>query len=191
VIELADAELDAALAALPSEEREAAERLSGVRRRELIAGRTAIHALIDAAHPVLANERGAPVVPAGMTGSISHKLARAAALVAMAEHGHVGVDLERAAPTKLDIARRILTMNELRVTGAELLRVFAIKEAIYKAIDPIVRRYVGFQEVELVVGQGGEVRVTVVDAGRLPVAIEAWWTELDGHWLATARARPR
>ena len=191
VIELVDEELEVALAALPSEEREVAERLSGVRRRELIAGRTAIHALIDPAHPVLANDRGAPMVPAGMSGSISHKLARAAALVAMAEHGHVGVDLERAAPTKLDIAKRILTQNEARVSGSELLRVFAIKEAIYKAIDPIVRRYVGFQEVELVVGQGGEVKVTVVDAGRLPVAIEAWWAELDGHWLATARARPR
>jgi 4'-phosphopantetheinyl transferase EntD len=142
-------------------------------------------------HPVLSNERGAPIVPAGMTGSISHKLARAAALIAMAEHGHVGVDLERAAPTKLDIAKRILTANEARVAGSELLRVFAIKEAIYKAIDPIVRRYVGFQEVELVVGEGGDVKVTVVDAGRLPVAIEAWWTELDGHWLATARARRR
>jgi 4'-phosphopantetheinyl transferase EntD len=191
VVELADDELEVALAALPVEEREAAERLSGMRRRELIAGRTAMHALIDMEHPVLSNERGAPVVPVGMTGSITHKLARAAALIAMAEHGHVGVDLERAAPTKLEIAKRILTANEPRVAGAELLRVFAIKEAIYKAIDPIVRRYVGFQEVELAIGQGGEVGVTVVDAGRLPVAIEAWWTELDGHWLATARARRR
>jgi 4'-phosphopantetheinyl transferase EntD len=191
VIELGDDELDEALSLLPIEEREAAERLSGVRRRELIAGRTAIHALIDPAHPVLANDRGAPVVPAGLSGSISHKLARAAALVAMAEHGHVGVDLERAGPTKLDIAKRILTANEARVSGAELLRVFAIKEAIYKAIDPIVCRYVGFQEVELVVGEGGDVKVSVVDAGRLPVAIEAWWTALDGHWLATARARRR
>ena len=191
VIELLDEELDVALAALPGEEQEAAGRMSGARRRELIAGRTAMHQLIDRAHPVLANERGAPVVPAGMTGSISHKLARAAALIAMADEGFVGVDLERAAPTKLDIAKRILTVNEVRVAGAELLRVFAIKEAIYKAIDPIVQRYVGFQEVELVVGQGGEVKVSVVDAGRLPVAIEAWWTELDGHWLATARARRR
>lgn len=190
-MELLDEELAVALSTLPVEEQQAAARLSGPRQRELIAGRTAMHELIDRAHPVLANERGAPVVPAGMTGSISHKLARAAALIAMAEHGHVGVDLERAAPTKLDIAKRILTAREARVSGAELLRVFAIKEAIYKAIDPIVRRYVGFQEVELVVGQGGHVQVSVVDAGRLPVAIEAWWTELDGHWLATARARPR
>jgi 4'-phosphopantetheinyl transferase EntD len=70
-----------------------------------------------------------------------------------------------------------------------LLRVFAIKEAIYKAIDPMVRRYVGFQEVELVVGEGGRVDVHVVDASKLPVVIEAWWIELEHHWLATARAR--
>jgi 4'-phosphopantetheinyl transferase EntD len=192
VLELTEDEVELAYAALPEAEREAAERLSGVRRRELIAGRTAMHALVDLAHPVLANDRGAPIVPAGMTGSISHKLARAAALVGDAAHGHVGVDLERRAPTKLDIARRILTPRERRVAGAELLRVFSIKEAIYKAIDPIVRRYVGFQEVELVVREDGAVDVTVVDASRLPVAIEAWWTALDeGHWLATARARPR
>jgi 4'-phosphopantetheinyl transferase EntD len=191
VITLSDEELDGALAALPEAERDAADRLSGVRRRELIAGRTAIHALLGGAHPVLANERGAPVVPAGLTGSISHKRAHAAAIVAAADHGHVGIDLEGTAPTKLDISRRILTANEPRVHGAELLRVFAIKEAIYKAIDPIVRRYVGFQEVELVIGEGGEVRVTVVDEVRLPVSIEAWWTIVDDHWLATARANPR
>lgn len=191
VITLEEHELEAALRALPEAEQEAAARLSGVRRRELISGRTAIHALIDGAHPVLANERGAPVVPAGLTGSISHKLARAAALVAGADRGHVGIDLERTAPTKLDISRRILTANEPRVHGAELLRVFAIKEAIYKAIDPIVHRYVGFQEVELAIGQGGDVRVTIVDEVRLPVSIEAWWTVVDDHWLATARANPR
>jgi 4'-phosphopantetheinyl transferase EntD len=130
-------------------------------------------------------------VPAGFSGSISHKLTRAAALLAPAEHGHVGVDLERKAPSKLDIASRILTPREARVAGAELLRVFAIKEAIYKAIDPMVRRYVGFLEVELVVGEAGRVDVHIVDATKLPVVIEAWWTELEHHWLATARARLR
>ena len=190
VLELADADVERALAALPEAERDVAERLSGGRRRELIAGRTAMHALVDPAHAVIADERGAPVVPAGMTGSISHKLSRAVAIVARAEHGHVGVDLERRAATRLDIARRILTPREARVAGAELLRVFSIKEAIYKAIDPIVRRYVGFQEVELEVGPAGEVAITVVDPVRLPVTIEAWWTALDDtHWLATARAR--
>ena len=52
-----------------------------------------------------------------------------------------------------------------------------------------MRRYVGFTEVELDVGDDGSVVVTVLDLARLPVAIEAWWREHDGHWLATARAR--
>ncbi len=188
---LEEEDLEAALAALPEAERLAAEQLSEGRRRELIAGRTAMHVLVESAHPVLSNERGAPVVPLGYSGSISHKHARAAALLADASAGHVGIDLERMAPTKIDIAKRILTANEQVVAGAELLRVFAIKEAIYKAIDPIVQRYVGFQEVELVVGREGRVEVSVVDAARLPVIIEAWWTEVDDHWLATARARRR
>ena len=191
IVELGDDEIEAALAALPRAEREYAEQLSGARRRDLIAGRTAIHAILDGSHAVLSNDRGAPIVPAGLSGSISHKLTRAAALIAPAEHGHVGVDLERKVPPKLDIASRILTANEPRAAGAELLRVFAIKEAIYKAIDPMVRRYVGFQEVELVVGVAGRVDVHIVDASKLPVVIEAWWTELPQHWLATARARPR
>lgn len=189
IVELDDHELEDAFARLPEVEQQAADRLSAVRRRELIAGRTAMHCLI--ADPVLANERGAPAMPAGISGSISHKLTRAAALIADRQHGHVGVDLERTAATRLDIGRRILTANEPRVQGAELLRVFAIKEAIYKAIDPIVRRYVGFQEVELDVGDAGEVRVTIVDPRKLPVAVEAWWTRVDDHWLATARANPR
>ena len=66
---------------------------------------------------------------------------------------------------------------------------FAIKEAIYKAIDPIVRRYVGFTEVELDVEDDGSVRVTVLDLARLPVDVEAWWREHDGS-LARDRARP-
>ena len=186
-----DRELEAALAALPGAEREVVARLSGPRRREMIAGRTAMHVLVEREHPVLSNERGAPIVPSGLSGSISHKLARAAALLADACDGHVGIDLERMAPTKIDIAARILTPREPHVAGAELLRVFAIKEAIYKAIDPIVQRYVGFQEVELVVGNDGTVDVSVVDVHRLPVMIEAWWTEADDHWLATARAKRR
>jgi 4'-phosphopantetheinyl transferase EntD len=189
IVELADADVEVAFAALPEAEREAAERMSGIRRRELIAGRTAMHAILDGDHAILSNDRGAPIVPAGLTGSISHKLDRAAALLADASAGHVGVDLEGTTPGKLDISSKILTAREQRVAGAELLRVFAIKEAIYKAIDPMVRRYVGFKEVELVVGEAGAVDVRVVDPNKLPVVVEAWWTAHEGHWLATARAR--
>lgn len=187
-------ELDAALAALPPAERAIARGLAEVRRREHVTGRTALHlALDDFATAIVADERGAPVLPAGWVGSVSHKGTLAAALVApaaAAPAGWIGVDLERAAAPKVDIARRILTPREqARLPDREravTLR-FAIKEAIYKAVDPYVRRYVGFTEVELDLDDAG----TCVITSALPLAIEASWREHGGHWLATARATRR
>jgi len=82
----------------------------------------------------------------------------------------------------------VLTARELAALtggGRGVTLRFAIKEAIYKAIDPYVRRYVGFTEVELELA-GDAVAVTTA----LPFAIEATWREHAGHWLATARATP-
>lgn len=192
-----DAAVDRALAELPAAEREHAGRLGPVRRREHVAGRTALHlALGDREAAILADDRGAPVLPAGWVGSVSHKRGLAVGIVAPAGGGWVGVDLERAAPPRIDIARRVLTPRELErlaaagedevERGRAVTLRFAIKEAIYKAIDPHLRRYVGFLEVELELEPGGG-RCEVAHA--LPLVIEATWREHAGHWLATARAR--
>ena len=138
--------------------------------------------------PILSNDRGAPIMPDGWLGSVSHKGTLAGALVAPTSiGGHVGLDLERAAPPKQDIGRRILTPREQAQIrdGRDVTLRFAIKDAIYKAIDPYVRRYVGFTEVELEIGD----QITVVT--EIPLAIEATWREHEGFWLATARALPR
>jgi 4'-phosphopantetheinyl transferase EntD len=183
--------------ALVGDEQLIAANLGPKRQRELSAGRSALRsALADlgvaASPPILADDRGAPQLPQGFVGSISHKNELAAALVAPAGQGFVGIDIELAAPSRLAIERRILTPREqARVSGRDVTLYFSIKEAIYKAIDPIVRRYVGFTEVELDVGSDGSVDVTVLDTARLPVEIEARWQERDGHWLATARGRRR
>lgn len=187
-----DAALDLALAALPAAEREHARRLGAIRRREFVAGRAALHAATgDPETPILSDDRGAPVLPAGWVGSISHKGALAAAIVAPAGDGRIGVDLERAAPSRVDLSRRVLTPREqaaLPDRGRAVTLRFSIKEAIYKAIDPYLRRYVGFKEVELELAPDGGA-CTVTHA--LPLAIEAAWREHAGHWLATARARDR
>jgi 4'-phosphopantetheinyl transferase EntD len=189
LVELADPA--AARARLPAAEQAHAE----ARRAEFVVGRCALHeALGDWGVAVLADDRGAPVLPAGWVGSVSHKGAVAAALVAPAGQGFVGVDLERAAPPRADIARRILTPREQAALahlagderGRALTLRFAIKEAIYKAIDPHLRRYVGFLEVELELA-GADCLVT----SQLPLVIDAAWCEHAGHWLATARATPR
>lgn len=179
---------------LLGEERTRAAKLGPVRRRELAAGRAAMREALGVELEIGSNDRGAPILPAGWVGSISHKGTRAAAIVAPAGAGFVGVDLELAAPPRQPIEKRILTPREqtlVEVGSRDVTLRFAIKEAIYKAVDPIVRRYVGFTEVELDLLADGAVAVTVLDLARLPVEVEAWWREQDGHWLATARARRR
>ncbi len=188
LIALDDDELDAAFRALPSQERAFADTLSAVRRRELIVGRTALHlAADDFDAAFLPSPRGAPQLSGGRVGSVSHKGTTAAAIVADAGVGWIGIDLEHAAPPKQDIALRILTEREQRALpdrGRAVTLRFAIKEAIYKAVDPIVQRFVGFVEVELEVGGDGSCAV----ASQLPVEIEATWREHGPHWIATARA---
>jgi 4'-phosphopantetheinyl transferase EntD len=183
----AGAALEAALAALPSPERAHASRLGELRRREFVAGRTALHLALG--------DREAPILPARWGGSNSHKGGLAAAIAVPAGGGWIGVDLERAAPPRADIARRILTPREQArladlgdgdARGRAVTLRFAIKEAIYKAIAPHLRRYVGFTEVEVEVELEGEACAV---AHALPLAIEAGWREHAGHWLATARAR--
>ncbi len=210
-IELVAGDVDRVLAALPPIEQALAAAIAPARRTEWIAGRTALRALLVehapafADHPVTSDDRGAPVLPAGWVGSISHKhprgeaigATRAVAIVAAASAGFVGIDLERTEPSRVDIARRILTERERArgdgqpIDGSQVMLRFAIKEAIYKAIDPIVRRYVGFTEVEVTLEADGTCAAVAVDPVRLPVVIEAGWQTHAGHWLATARARPR
>jgi 4'-phosphopantetheinyl transferase EntD len=135
-------------------------------------------------------DRGAPVVPVGH-GSIAHKAGsdRVVAVAIAAPH-LVGIDVERALPPRQPIETRILTPGELARLGAdrrEVALVFAIKEAIYKAIDPVVRRYVAFTEVEVDLAAR-----TVATA--LPFALDIWWAELtdpEPLWVATARATLR
>ncbi|HET9626502.1 MAG TPA: 4'-phosphopantetheinyl transferase superfamily protein [Kofleriaceae bacterium] len=200
IVELdGDAALAAALAGLVADEQARAAVLAPARQLGFVAGRAALrHALGEPAHGVAlgSNDRGAPIVPAGWVGSLSHKARLAAALVAPAGDAHIGGDLERAAPPKTDIARRVLTPRELatlppaddvEARGRAVTLPFSIKEAVYKAIDPYVRRYVGFLEVELDFAADDPDQVRVTSA--LPLAIEATWREHAGHWLTTARAR--
>ena len=165
--------------------------LGPVRRREFVAGRTALRSLLGEPVAILPDDRGAPKLPAGWVGSISHKGARAAALVAPAgQRLRRPRHRARRAVAPCRSRRRILTPREQQRVhdGRDVTLHFAIKEAIYKAIDPIVRRYVGFTEVELEIAADGSCAVHVLDASRLPVVVEAWWQERDGLWLAT-RAR--
>ena len=67
---------------------------------------------------------------------------------------------------------------------------FAIKEAVYKAIDPYVGRYVRFTEVELEVADDGRaaVRLLLPEADMQRVQVEAHWRFEDRWIIAMARS---
>lgn len=188
---------------LAAEERAFAAEMAPLRRRTWIAGRAALRQALQQvgldAPPVLVDSRGAPALPDGVAGSISHKEELAVALVARGT-ARVGVDLERDIVRPVDITAKVLTDAERAALAGlddaerarEVLLRFSLKEAMYKALDPFVRRYVGFREVAVTPRASGEVTVeTTLRAGERPFAIEATWRRFDGWILTTARVTPR
>ena len=185
-------------------DRAAAAQRSPHRAREYLAGRRALRAAIAAVGGIAddagleADDRGAPVLPPGLVGSISHKRELAVALAARDEGWRVGVDLEQRGKRPFDIARRVMTPPELaaiaHLDGAHrdhaVIRAFALKEAVYKAIDPFLRRYVGFLEVAVWPDEAGG--ATVEGDPVRGLEVEAGWQLVgEGLVLCTARARRR
>ena len=70
---------------LLGEEQGLALGMAPARRRELVAGRTALRTALGMSVPILPDDRGAPQLPAGWVGSISHKRAIAVAFRAATE----------------------------------------------------------------------------------------------------------
>jgi enterobactin synthetase component D len=202
-----DAQLSVALAALPEAERRHLETLPEVRRASWAGGRIALRAALTdlgigaGAVPILSTPRGAPVLPAGARGSISHKDSLAVALAARAEVDagawRLGIDIERVAPSKLDISKRVLRPDELAFLPPpedprrieELAFAFSAKEAIYKALDPFVARYVSFQEVAVDRRSDGTAFATLDlrDGSSEAFEVDVRWFRHEGFIITTAR----
>jgi len=194
---------DLGMALLHPDERTHASALAPLRRVTWVGGRIALRSALRSLRPsfdapLLATPRGAPQLPPGITGSISHKRSLAIALAATADHGWVGVDLEDLGRRPSDIARLVLVEQELAAIAhlapaerwrAMLLR-FSIKESVYKAIDPFLQRYVGFSEASVELGASGSASVRLALKDRAgPCDVEAWWTEVDDAIVTAVRVR--
>jgi 4'-phosphopantetheinyl transferase EntD len=184
-----------------------ARALPPARRATWVAGRVALRrALADLAlapatlGPILATARGAPRLPAGVVGSISHKATIAVALAARADGSTVGIDVELARAPRGDIGRHVLTAAEQQRLEAldaddkarELLVAFSAKEAIYKALDPWLERHVSFREAAIARGAGGRLGATLkLREGEGPFDVELHEEPVPGLVLVAARVRPR
>lgn len=172
------------------------------RRRTWVGGRIALREVLRRLNlrcgPILASDRGAPALPQGVAGSISHKEDIAVALVQPDARGCVGVDVESLRSYRTGVETKVLTdeereewqtLSEGERSENTLLR-FALKEAIYKAMDPFVRRYVGFQEVAVFPKADGSTGVHLHLRSRELLAVEARWLKIgDAYLLASAQAR--
>ena len=146
----------------PQEEQEAARYTSG-RRLHFELGRTcarrALKALGIAPVPIPVRADRSPDWPADIVGAITHCEGLVAAAVAhRRDFIAIGLDAEPAGRI-LDpaTARRVCTTAELGAfpdhpslpSGHWPTVAFSAKEAVYKALGPLVRRRLGFHEVEL------------------------------------------
>lgn len=173
-----------------------------VRRRTWIGGRVAMRLALRRlgveAEAVLSDDRDAPLLPAGIAGSITHKQHIAAALVGREARAKVGVDIELDVRPRFDVSRKVLAEDEhVELAGMpddervkQVTLRFSAKEALYKALDPFVRRYVGFGEVSVTPHPDGSAVVrTRLSSGEGPFAVEVRWERRDGLVLTTARVQ--
>lgn len=133
------------------------------RRREFAGGRGCAHRALErlgvARGPVPAGERGEPIWPSGVVGTISHcRGYRGCAVARAADVVTIGIDAEPHAPLPEgllgDVARReeLGALSELAraepdVNWDRLL--FSAKEAVYKAWYPLTERWLGFEDAVL------------------------------------------
>jgi 4'-phosphopantetheinyl transferase EntD len=155
-----------------SEELRAVERAVDKRRYEFAAGRLLARDLLarmfvgestrgeEFIHrPLLNDADRVPIWPAGVVGSITHCHGLCAvAIASMNECAGIGLDVEPAQPLKSELEPHILRAGDafylevlprdVRALGGILT--FVIKEAVYKSVYPLCRRFLDFQDVGLV-----------------------------------------
>ena len=175
--------------------------LGGFRQVDFVGGRLALQANLRGLNRSAAcppDERGGIVLPHGVSGSISHKRTLAVALTARANHGGLGVDLEDLLPRREGIAERVLLPEEVEAVRAlpeerqwvaTVLR-FSFKEAIYKALNPLVQRYIGFEEalVEPDTDQTARIELRLTK-GEGPFRLEGRYLWLKGRVVTMVRVR--
>jgi enterobactin synthetase component D len=184
-------------------ERLHAATLEGRRQTEWVGGRLALQQALKRLHSrrqaFLTHPSGAVLPPRQFSASVSHKRDLAVGIVGQATAGTLGVDVECLLPDRSHLATRILTPREFAAWEAltagrrwsALLMTFSIKEAVYKAIHARVQRYVGFQEVEIVLRPDGTAQVRcLIEREDGPLRVEAHYLWVADHVITTARLSP-
>ncbi|MCX4789964.1 MULTISPECIES: 4'-phosphopantetheinyl transferase family protein [unclassified Streptomyces] len=115
--------------------------------------------------PILKGERGAPIWPEGVVGSMTHCAGyRAAAVARRADLLSVGIDAEPHEPLPDGVHETIALPaekqreRELRRTAPEIRwdrLLFSAKESVYKVWFPLTHRWLGFEQADIVLHSNG------------------------------------
>lgn len=106
---------------------------------------------------VLNHADRSPCWPTELIGSLSHTSGWCGVALSRRDSGlsSLGIDAERLVAMSVGVLERVLTVAELadheasgRSPSGAVLR-FSAKEAIYKALYPRLKRFIGFHEVEV------------------------------------------
>ena len=173
-------------------ERAGLARMGDVRRREYSSGRRVARQalkLLGTPDVAVTTHGRAPVWPPGIVGSITHSRTLALAMVGRSNDvAGIGVDLELEGRVTDQLAARVLLDREReRVAENDWpTMLFAAKEAVYKAVSPLVGEYLEFADVEVSASTDGTYRAAMTRPGKSKTAVAAgrgWYQRVEGHWL--------
>ncbi|AGF72723.1 4'-phosphopantetheinyl transferase family protein [Corynebacterium halotolerans] len=145
--------------------------------------------------PILRGERGMPLWPSTVTGSLTHTEGFRAAVVAPRRHVRsMGLDAEPAEPLPEGVVGSIARVGEFAqlerfrengMTCADRL-LFCAKEATYKAWFPMTQRWLGFEQAEIDLREDGTfISYLLVRPTPVPF-IDGRWMLRDGYVIASA-----
>jgi 4'-phosphopantetheinyl transferase EntD len=141
--------------------------------------------------PLLNGERGAPLWPEGVVGSMTHCAGYRAAVVAHSVDIHtLGIDAEPHGPLPEGVLGVISRAEEkvhlaaLKAAGSEVhwdRMLFCAKETVYKAWYPLTHKWLGFEEASITLDPDGTFVAKLMVPG--PVVAGEQLDGFSGRWI--------
>ena len=169
-----------------------------IRKAEFGDGRWCAHQALkelgrDTGSPILRGDRGMPLWPAAVSGSLTHTNGYRGAVVApRLLVRSLGLDAEPAQPLPGDVVGAVTLPSErqfieqVRSTLPYVDRlIFCAKEATYKAWFPVTHRWLGFEDAEVEIRMDGTFTAHLSIRPTPFAAIEGKWIVRDGFIITS------
>lgn len=140
--------------------------------------------------PILTGDRGVPIWPHGVVGSMTHCTGfRAAALAHAREIASIGIDAEPHAPLPHGVCNVIarpeeaseLAELEAAIPGTHWDRLlFSVKESTYKAWFSLTGRWLGFEDVSVTIDPAYATSTVQLMTAERAMALAGRWIVRDG-----------